>query len=339
MDNLNKVNFHLAKDVILEVKKKMEEMSCSSAMYGIPSGFYDIDKVTSGWQGSDLIIVASQTSMGKSSFILSMIRNIVVDFEIPTIIFSPEMTSNQIVHRLMSAETGIGLTKLRTGRLENHEWEQLSVKVKKLEKSPLYINDSPNLSINQFCLKAKEMVEENHVRIIFIDNIHLMSSNNKGNGDITREHEISIISRRLKGLAKELNVPIIAISQLSRQDFNGYIRRPALSDLRGSGTLEENADIVSFIYRPEFYKIDEWDDDECSPTEGEAEFIIAKHRNGSLSNIRLSFEIEKGKFGNLERSIDIRAEENSLLSKRIPLVNEAFGSNLNNFDDDSDVPF
>jgi replicative DNA helicase len=238
---------------------------------------------------------------------------------------------------------------LRTGKLEKHEWEQLSVKVKNLEKAPLYIDDTPSLSIFDLRAKARRLSSQHGIKLIIVDYLQLMTAGGGGKGGSgNREQEISTISRNLKALAKELSVPVIALSQLSRAvETRGSSKRPLLSDLRESGAIEQDADIVSFIYRPEYYKIDEWDDEERSPTEGQAEFIIAKHRNGSLENIRLKFIGNLGKFDNLDDFASgyndlpsrMNSDETSFITKNLPSANEAFGSNMNDPDDDSDVPF
>src|SRR5690606_20504208 len=210
---------------------------------------------------------------------------IAVNQNIPVAFFSLEMASVQLITRLISSETGLSSEKLRTGKLEKHEWEQLNVKVKALEKAPLFIDDTPSLSIFDLRAKARRLASQHGIKMIIIDYLQLMTAAGSGGN---REQEISTISRNLKALAKELSVPVIALSQLSRAvETRGGSKRPLLSDLRESGAIEQDADIVSFIYRPEYYKIDEWDDDEHSPTAGQAEFIIAKHRNGGLENIRL----------------------------------------------------
>ena len=287
--------------------------------------------------------------MGKTAFVLSMARNIAIDFGHPVALFSLEMSSVQLITRLISSETGLSSEKLRTGKLEKHEWEQLSTKVKDLEKAPLYIDDTPSLSIFDLRAKARRLSSQHGIKLIIVDYLQLMTaggSNGKGGGN--REQEISTISRNLKALAKELEVPVIALSQLSRAvETRGSSKRPLLSDLRESGAIEQDADIVSFIYRPEYYKIDEWDDDEQTPTAGQAEFIIAKHRNGSLENIRLKFIGNLGKFDNLEEygsAFDdlpskMNHDDNPFMTKNLPSPNEAFGSNINSNDDDSDVPF
>ena len=287
--------------------------------------------------------------MGKTAFVLSMARNIAIESKLPVALFSLEMSSVQLITRLISSETGLSSEKLRTGKLEKHEWEQLSTKVKDLENAPLYIDDSPSLSIFDLRAKARRLSSQHGIKLIIVDYLQLMTaggSNGKGVGN--REQEISTISRNLKALAKELEVPVIALSQLSRAvETRGSSKRPLLSDLRESGAIEQDADIVSFIYRPEYYKIDEWDDDEQSPTAGQAEFIIAKHRNGSLDSVRLKFVGHLGKFDNLEEygsTFDdlpskMNHDDNPFQTKNLPSANEAFGSNINSNDDDSDVPF
>ncbi|HRV55398.1 MAG: replicative DNA helicase [Mangrovimonas sp.] len=289
-----------AQDLVIQAKKKIEEISNKKGLSGIPSGFDKLDRLTSGWQPSDLVIVAARPGMGKTALTLSMARNISVNQNIPVAFFSLEMSSVQLITRLISSETGLSSEKLRTGKLEKHEWEQLNVKVKGLEKAPLYIDDTPSLSIFDLRAKARRLASQHGIKLIIIDYLQLMTAGGSQKGG-NREQEISTISRNLKALAKELNVPVIALSQLSRAvETRGGSKRPILSDLRESGAIEQDADIVSFIYRPEYYKIEEWDDEERSPTEGQAEFIVAKHRNGGLDNIRLKFLGHLGKFDNLD---------------------------------------
>jgi len=289
-----------AQDLVIQAKKKIEEIANKEGLSGIPSGFTELDKLTSGWQPSDLIIIAARPGMGKTALTLSMARNMAVDHNIPVAFFSCEMSSVQLITRLISSETGLSSEKLRTGNLEKHEWEQLNVKVKGLEKAPLFIDDTPSLSIFDLRAKARRLASQQGVKIIMIDYLQLMTAGGGKNGG-NREQEISTISRNLKALAKELNVPVIALSQLSRAvETRGGSKRPLLSDLRESGAIEQDADIVSFIYRPEYYKIDEWDDDEHTPTAGQGEFIVAKHRNGGLDEIRLKFVGNLGKFENLD---------------------------------------
>jgi len=339
-----------AQNLVIQAKKKIEEISNKEGLSGISSGFDKLDRLTSGWQPSDLIIIAARPGMGKTAFTLSMARNIAVNTNMPVAFFSLEMSSVQLITRLISSETGLSSEKLRTGRLAKHEWEQLNVKVKGLEKAPLYIDDTPSLSIFDLRAKARRLSSQHGIRLIVVDYLQLMTSGGSQKGG-NREQEISTISRNLKALAKELDVPVIAISQLSRAvETRGGSKRPLLSDLRESGAIEQDADIVSFIYRPEYYKIDEWDDEERTPTQGQAEFIVAKHRNGGLDSIRLKFIGHLGKFDNLDdfdtpfefQSKMNVSEDNPFTTKNLPSADEAFGRNINDdFDtnDDNEVPF
>jgi len=339
-----------AQNLVIQAKKRIEEIAGKEGLSGVPSGFDKLDKLTSGWQPSDLIIVAARPGMGKTALTLSMARNMAVKYNIPVAFFSLEMSSVQLITRLISSETGLSSEKLRTGKLEKHEWEQLNVKVKTLESAPLFIDDTPSLSIFDLRAKARRLASQHGIKMIMIDYLQLMTAGGTQKGG-NREQEISTISRNLKALAKELSVPVIALSQLSRAvETRGGSKRPILSDLRESGAIEQDADIVSFIYRPEYYKIDEWDDDEHSPTQGQAEFIVAKHRNGGLENIRLKFIGNQGKFDNLDdfdspfeyQSKMNENEENPFITKNLPNANEAFGSSMNDGlepEEDSDVPF
>lgn len=339
-----------AQNLVIQAKKKIEEISNKKGLSGIPSGFDKLDKLTSGWQPSDLVVIAARPGMGKTAFVLSMAKNIAVESDIPVAIFSLEMSSVQLITRLISSETGLSSEKLRTGRLEQHEWEQLNVKVKGLEKAPIYIDDTPSLSIFDLRAKARRLSSQHDIKLIVVDYLQLMTSGGSQKGG-NREQEISTISRNLKALAKELSVPIVAISQLSRAvETRGGSKRPLLSDLRESGAIEQDADIVSFIYRPEYYKIEEWDDEERTPTQGQAEFIVAKHRNGGLDNIRLKFVGHLGKFDNLDdfdtpfefqSKMNIR-EDHSFPPKNLPGPEEAFGGSKNeafNEEDENDLPF
>ncbi|KUJ61725.1 replicative DNA helicase [Flavobacteriaceae bacterium CRH] len=337
-----------AQSLVLQAKKRIEEIAKQEGLSGVETGFTNLDKLTSGWQPSDLIIIAARPAMGKTAFVLSMARNIAIDFGHPVALFSLEMASVQLITRLISSETGLSSEKLRTGKLEPHEWEMLSTKVKNLEKAPLFIDDTPSLSIFDLRAKCRRLVSQHGIKIIIVDYLQLMTAGGNGKGGGNREQEISTISRNLKALAKELNVPVIALSQLSRAvETRGSSKRPLLSDLRESGAIEQDADIVSFLYRPEYYKIDEWDDDEASPTTGQAEIMIAKHRNGGIENVRLKFIGHLGKFDNLDDfsgnyddlPSKMNHEDNPFITKNLPSPNEAFGSNLNDDDDDSDVPF
>ncbi len=340
-----------AQNLVIQAKKRIEEIANKEGLSGVPSGFTKVDKLTSGWQPSDLIIIAARPGMGKTALTLSMARNIAVEHNIPLAFFSLEMSSVQLITRLISSETHLSSEKLRTGNLEKHEWEQLNVKVKGLEKAPLFIDDTPSLSIFDLRAKARRLSSQHGIKLIIVDYLQLMTAGGSQKGG-NREQEISTISRNLKALAKELNIPVIALSQLSRAvETRGGSKRPLLSDLRESGAIEQDADIVSFIYRPEYYKIDEWDDEEHTPTVGQAEFIVAKHRNGGLDEIRLKFIGHLGKFeslGNLDIPMEIHsrmndaANDDTFKTKNLPSPNEAFGSSMNDdfsIEEDNDVPF
>jgi len=327
-----------AQSLVIQAKKRIEEIFNKEGRSGVETGFKELDDLTSGWQPSDLIIIAARPGMGKTAFVLSMARNISIDYKMPVAIFSLEMSSVQLITRLISSETGLTSEKLRTGKLEKYEWEQLHTKVKDLEKAPLFIDDTPSLSIFDLRAKARRLVSQHKIKLIVVDYLQLMTSgtNNKGGGN--REQEISTISRNLKSLAKELNIPIIALSQLSRAvETRTGSKRPLLSDLRESGAIEQDADIVSFIYRPEYYKIDNWDDEEQTPTEGQAEFIVAKHRNGGLDNIRLKFEGKFGKFANLNRGFT--SDYEALPSKMNNSNLKVAQNNSSSENNDDDLPF
>jgi replicative DNA helicase len=285
----------LIREAIQDIEKAKDP---DSEFRGIPSGFTDLDRITAGWQKSDLIILAARPGMGKTAFVLSMARNIAVDFNIPVAFFSLEMSSVQLATRLISSETQLSADKLKKGNLKNYEWEQLNSKISGLVDAPLYIDDTPALSIFELRAKCRRLKAQHGIRMIVIDYIQLMSAGgDKGN----REQEISTISRSLKSLAKELDVPVITLSQLNRSvETRGGSKRPLLSDLRESGAIEQDADLVLFIYRPEYYKI--YEDDEGNSTEGMAEILIAKHRNGALADVKLQFVAEFARFNDYESS-------------------------------------
>lgn len=263
---------------------------------GVPSGFRDLDKLTGGWQKSDLVIIAARPAMGKTAFVLSMARNIAADRKIPVAIFSLEMSSVQLVNRLISSETGIESEKLRKGNLTDADYQQLHTRIANLTDAPIYIDDTPALGIFELRAKCRKLVLNHGVRIIIIDYLQLMSGN--GNEGGNRVQEISAISRALKIIAKELEVPVIALSQLSRAvETRGGDKRPMLSDLRESGSIEQDADIVSFIYRPEYYGIEQ--DESGKPLAGIGEIMIAKHRNGAVENVQLRFKGALARFEDL----------------------------------------
>ncbi len=328
-----------AQGLVSQAIKKIQEISNKSGMSGAATGFTRLDELTSGWQPSDLVILAARPGMGKTAFVMSMAKNMAIDFNQPVAIFSLEMSSVQLITRMISSETGISSGKLRKGNLEPHEWEQLNVKVKNLSKAPIFIDDTPSLSIFDLRAKARRLASQHGIKVLVIDYLQLMTAGSSSNGN--REQEISTISRNLKALAKELSIPVIALSQLSRAvETRGGNKRPLLSDLRESGAIEQDADIVSFIYRPEYYGITEWDDEERTPCEGQAEFIVAKHRNGGLENIRLKFTGHLAQFSNLDEDFSSEFQSkmnNSIPQESIPSAHDAFGA-PDNFDD-SDVPF
>jgi len=330
-----KTSTESAQNLVIRAKARIEEIAKQEGLSGVSTGFEKLDSLTSGWQPSDLIIVAARPGMGKTALALSMARNISVQQKIPVAFFSLEMSSVQLITRLISSETGLSSDKLRTGKLADHEWQQLNIKVSDLESSPLFIDDSPSLTIFELRAKARRLASSHGIKLIIIDYLQLMnigSSNKAGN----REQEISTISRNLKALAKELDIPVIALSQLSRAvETRGGTKRPILSDLRESGAIEQDADIVSFLYRPEYYGITEWDDDMKTPSEGQGEFIVAKHRNGALDSIKLKFIPNLGKFEDLG-GFDSPFEFQSKLNPENKLSDF---SEPRNKDEDDDMPF
>ena len=278
------------------------------SLSGVPSSFTHLDRLTSGWQPSDLIIVAARPSMGKTAFVLSMARNIAVDHQRPIAFFSLEMSSLQLVNRLIVAETQLPSDKIRNGRLENYQWEQLEYKIKDLEQAPIYIDDTPAISIFEFRAKSRRLKQKYDIQAIVIDYLQLMTSGQSSSSG-SREQEVSTISRSLKSIAKELNVPIIALSQLNRSvEMRSGNKRPQLSDLRESGAIEQDADLVLFIHRPEYYGLDV--DEEGNSLKGIAEIIVAKHRNGPIGDIQLKFIREFAKFADLEEAVSVFEDEN-----------------------------
>ena len=279
--------------VIDEAYKLIQKAAArTDGLSGLESGFTKLDKMTSGWQNSDLIIIAARPAMGKTAFVLSMAKNIAVDYRNPVALFSLEMSNVQLVNRLITNVCEIPSEKIKSG-------QQLDYKLKDLLDAPLYVDDTPSLSVFELRTKARRLVREHGVRIIIIDYLQLMNASGMAFG--SRQEEVSTISRSLKGLAKELNIPIIALSQLnrgveSREGIDG--KRPQLSDLRESGAIEQDADMVCFIHRPEYYKI--YQDDRGNDLRGMAEIVIAKHRNGAVGEVLLRFKGEFTRFSNPE---------------------------------------
>lgn len=273
-----------------------------SGLSGLQTGFNDLDRITSGWQNSDLIIIAARPAMGKTAFVLSMAKNMTVDFNIPVAIFSLEMSNVQLVNRLISNVCEIEGEKIKSGRLSDAEWDRLNSRVKNLYSAPLYIDDTPSLSITELRTKARRLKSEHNIQMILIDYLQLMNATGMKFG--SREQEVSTISRNLKALAKELNIPIIALSQLNRSTETRDDKRPVLSDLRESGAIEQDADIVCFIHRPEYY-FKSGIDGKGKDVRGIAEFIIAKHRSGSVADVDMRFIKQFAKFDNITSGFKI----------------------------------
>lgn len=273
----------------------------ASGMSGLESGFHELDKVTSGWQNSDLIIIAARPAMGKTAFVLSMAKNMAVNYNTPVAVFSLEMSNIQLVNRLICNQCELESDKIKSGKLQDREWDQLMTRIKYLYTAPLYIDDTASLSIFELRTKARRLVREHGVKFIIIDYLQLMNASGMKFG--SREQEVSMISRSLKQLAKELNIPIVALSQLNRSvESRGDGRegkRPQLSDLRESGAIEQDADIVCFIHRPEYYTKSDTDA-EGHDIRNLAQFIIAKHRNGQVKDINLKFRGQYTRFENWE---------------------------------------
>jgi len=323
--NLNKVVQHInpilkeAQELIAQAAQREEGLS------GVASGFHDLDKITHGWQNSDLIIIAARPAMGKTAFVLSMAKNMAVNYNIPIAFFSLEMSSVQLVNRLIVNVTQITADKIKSGRLHKFEWLQLDTKIQDLYDAPIFIDDTPSLSVFELRTKARQLVRMHKVKCIIIDYLQLMNAS--GTNVHSREQEVSTISRSLKGLAKELNIPIIALSQLNRATETQMntkdgmeSKRPQLSNLRESGAIEQDADIVCFIHRPEYYKI--FQDSHGNDLRGKAEFIIAKHRNGAVGDVLLSFKSEYARFQNLNDD-NIQAEYNSRMNSLGEYAGEA----------------
>ena len=264
-----------------------------SGISGLPTGYDDLDRMTSGWQNSDLIIIAGRPAMGKTALVLTMAKNMAIDFSIPVGIFSLEMPNVQLVKRIISNIAEVDADKITSGRLSDDDLDRINHRLRSAYKAPLYLDETPGLSITEMRTKARRLVKENGVRIIIIDYLQLMTAGGGRFG--SREQEVSTISRSLKALAKELNIPIIALSQLNRGNESREDKRPMLSDLRESGAIEQDADIVCFIHRPEYYT-KATEDAQGNDIRGLAELIVAKHRNGATRDITLSFNAEYTRF-------------------------------------------
>lgn len=293
--------------VITEAFERMRKAGQNEGnISGIPSGFTELDKITSGWQKSDLIIIAARPAMGKTAFVLSMAKNITVHYHRPVAMFSLEMSNVQLVNRLIMNVCEIEGEKIKNGKLNKTEWKQLEHKINDLLGAPLYVDDTPALSVFELRSKARKLVREKKVELIIIDYLQLMNANGMTFG--SREQEVSIISRNLKALAKELDIPIIALSQLNRSvEQRGGTgiegKKPQLSDLRESGAIEQDADMVCFIHRPEYYKLYA-DEKTGKDLRGLGQIIVAKHRNGATDDLWLRFRSKYAKFQNEDEAYD-----------------------------------
>ncbi len=334
-------SFSTMPDLIKEAIKDIESAkNTETNLRGVPSGYTALDRVTSGWQKSDLIILAARPSMGKTALALNIARNIAVDFNRPIAFFSLEMSSVQLVTRLISSETYLPADKLRRGDLADYEWQQLNSKIAPLVKAKLYIDDTPQLSIFELRAKCRRLKQQHDIQMVFIDYLQLMTSGGENRGN--REQEISNISRSLKSLAKELDVPVLALSQLSRNvESRPGSKKPILSDLRESGAIEQDADMVIFIYRPEYYGMNE--DEAGNSTAGQAVISIAKHRNGALADVNLHFVGRFARFEEMESARQAPAEISP--NQQFEYQTKTIGSKLNDDNDyipdsnEQDVPF
>lgn len=340
--NLNRANTRMS-DLLHEAIKNIEERTGDEKHHGVPSGFTELDEITGGWQPSNLIIVAARPGMGKTAFALALARNAAIDYKKPVAIFSLEMEAVELVNRMISMETGLDSDTLRKGNLNADQWKQLHQNISLLSEAPIYINDTPGLSIMEFRSIARRLKQQNDVSLILIDYLQLMrgSSDNKG----LREQEISMISRSLKAISKELKIPIIALAQLSRKVEESTDKKPLLSHLRESGAIEQDADMVTFLYRPEYYKITE--DAQGNSLVGQAQVIIAKNRHGAIRDITLGFAPELTKFYNLDAPISLSNYQRKYgapddqdvgveMDKNIPPKTITVQSKMNN---DDEVPF
>jgi len=287
-------SFEWIKPIITDTIHELEKLHQTSkeGVTGVPSGYRDIDNMLAGFQKSDLIIIAGRPSMGKTAFALNLARNAAVDHNIPVGFFSLEMSSLQLVQRLLCSEAEVDSQRLRTGRLTEKEWPQLSRRIGRLVEAPIYVDDTPAMDIMKLRARARRMAAEKNIGMIIIDYLQLMEAPKME----SRQQEISFISRSLKTLAKELQIPVLALSQLSRAVESRTDRRPTLADLRESGAIEQDADVVAFVYRPEVYGIPNFDDEDKTPTENMVEIIIGKHRNGPTGSTKLVFLKNYGKF-------------------------------------------
>jgi replicative DNA helicase len=334
--NTTTETLHIESVIETAIHEMEENALREDGFSGIPSGFTSLDRITSGWQPADLIIIAARPSMGKTAFVLSMARSMAVEFGKGVAFFSLEMPSVSLVKRLMVSETGLTSDKIRNGKLADFEWHQLEIKLQALNRAPIYIDDTPALSIYEFRSKARRLVLTHDIKIIIIDYLQMMSGPPEMRG--MREQEVSAISRSLKAIAKELKVPIIALSQLNRSvETRGGNKRPQLSDLRESGAIEQDADLVAFIHRPEYYGF--YEDENQNSLVGIAEIILAKHRNGAVGEVKLRFRSEEAKFYDLADPGILSSDANEMVvgSKMNSENIDGFSGNADSFISDFDT--
>jgi len=299
-----KTSFKSMDRAVREALEYIEAIHSSSTQkFSVPTGFYELDEMLGGLQKSDLVIIAARPSMGKTALALSLARNAAIDHQVPIGIFSLEMSTMQLIIRLLCAEGRLNAHLVRTGKLPQEEGRKLSKNVHKLINAPIYIDDTPSQTVLEIRAKARRLKSEKNIGLIIIDYLQLMQGPSNAE---SREREISHISRSLKALAKELNIPVLALSQLNRSVETRTDKRPLLSDLRESGSIEQDADVVIFLNRPEQNGIKNFDDENKTSTEGIAEVIIGKQRNGPTGEVRLAFIKEYARFENLAQQRQIQ---------------------------------
>ena len=296
MQDKDQKGYSPLKDVLVESFTKLEELyNRKQHITGVPSGFIDLDYRTAGFHGSELILIAARPAMGKTAFALNIASNAALRANVPVAVFSLEMSKEQLVNRILSSESMVDSNKIRTGKLDEEDWSKLAETIGPLSEGDMYIDDTPGINIMEIRAKCRKLKIEKNIGLVVIDYLQLIQGTGRRNG--SREQEISEISRSLKILAKEIDVPVIALSQLSRAAEQRPDHRPMLSDLRESGAIEQDADIVMFLYRDDYYNQD-------SEKKGIAEVILAKHRGGSTGTVDLRWIGNYTKFVNLAKGYD-----------------------------------
>ena len=294
MQDKDQKSYSPIKDVLIDTFTELEQLyNQKQHITGVPTGFIDLDYRTAGLHNSDLILIAARPAMGKTAFGLNIATNAAVKANVPVVLFSLEMSKEQVVNRILCSQAMVDSNKVRTGKIDDEDWVKLADTMGELSEAPIYIDDTPGISINEIRAKCRKLKIEKNIGLVVIDYLQLVQGSSKRSSG-SREQEISEISRSLKILAKEINVPVISLAQLSRAPEQRPDHRPILSDLRESGAIEQDADIVMFLYRDEYYHED-------SEDKGQAEVIIAKHRGGSTGTVKLAWLGNYTKFANLER--------------------------------------